>query len=391
MALVLPFLLLSLPILVVPYTPFYRGTKCLSYYTEPQCPVRGVCDPHDHCVLWGTGSFNWEFEDRFHHYDYMNYYAPPTLPPDVIYANRTRYVIHPYAPPNTRMCRDIDVPGFWWGGQWHFGNETSQALDPQCVFQRLKRRDIIECLHGKKVLFMGDSLVRQVFLRLVFYLRGYESVMEHYFHMDAAYTYFNDASDSLLVDKNAISVYGRPLNPNEVFTVGFAWYREPDDYVKVLNTSSPDYAIFGGLFTPTKGDDCGSITRSAVERMVQFGSATGKPSRLLLQMPHTGVHSSALLDGYASRARALVGKLRGANLPTRIDIVPVDVMSVKSTFLRNELEFRSGWPTGLHYQCSFLGEYPVPIHAFKTPPDYDCRDLMNFNTLMLMLNSLCAK
>lgn len=38
-----------------------------------------------------------------------------------------------------------------------------------------------------QVVFMGDSVMRQIFLRLVWFLRGFEEVVEHYFHSNAIY------------------------------------------------------------------------------------------------------------------------------------------------------------------------------------------------------------
>ena len=57
-------------------------------------------------------------------------------------------------------------------------------------------RDSLRCLAGRALVFEGDSTVRQLFLRLIWWLRGVPQLVEHYFHQGAIYV-FNETHDEL--------------------------------------------------------------------------------------------------------------------------------------------------------------------------------------------------
>ena len=55
---------------------------------------------------------------------------------------------------------------------------------------------ILRCLSGRVLVFEGDSLSRQLFLRTIWHLRGIPTLIEHFFHQHAVYI-FNSTHDEL--------------------------------------------------------------------------------------------------------------------------------------------------------------------------------------------------
>jgi hypothetical protein len=67
---------------------------------------------------------------------------------------------------------------------------------------------VAEAAKGGAVLFSGDSMMRQVFLRLIAHLRGQnaEPLGDHYFHFDAVYVVISDGYDALVpLPKNTVT------------------------------------------------------------------------------------------------------------------------------------------------------------------------------------------
>ena len=49
--------------------------------------------------------------------------------------------------------------------------------------------EIHQCFIGKRIVFQGDSMIRQIMTRLVFYLRMYPTMCEHQYHFGTARYY----------------------------------------------------------------------------------------------------------------------------------------------------------------------------------------------------------
>lgn len=73
--------------------------------------------------------------------------------------------------------------------------------------------DVLSCLAGQLLVFEGDSLTRQAFLRLVWWLRGTTHMVEHYFSQHAAYT-FSATDDSFVIfGEQPMRTFSRPTDP----------------------------------------------------------------------------------------------------------------------------------------------------------------------------------
>ncbi|KAL1530066.1 hypothetical protein AB1Y20_000988 [Prymnesium parvum] len=65
-------------------------------------------------------------------------------------------------------------------------------------FTDFDHRDVVQCLTRRVLLFEGDSVVRQLFMRAIWYFRQLPIIIEHYSHRDMVYSIHED-SDSLHV------------------------------------------------------------------------------------------------------------------------------------------------------------------------------------------------
>ena len=80
--------------------------------------------------------------------------------------------------PTAKLCSNFDNGSFV-HGKWVV------AGGGDCAIQWLRPLELRSALRNLTLVFMGDSLVRQLFLRLVSYLRGIPDQLERPFHTDA--------------------------------------------------------------------------------------------------------------------------------------------------------------------------------------------------------------
>jgi hypothetical protein len=71
-------------------------------------------------------------------------------------------------------------------------------------------------------------MIRQLFLRLVWHIRGIENIIEHFFHNNAFYA-FNETHDYFHMRSTYTSNKDKILNP--IFVADFIW----DDYNEYIN------------------------------------------------------------------------------------------------------------------------------------------------------------
>ncbi|ORC87339.1 uncharacterized protein TM35_000221380, partial [Trypanosoma theileri] len=87
--------------------------------------------------------------------------------------------------------------------------------------------------NGRGILITGDSMMRQVMMRLMFFLRGEEVFSEHYFHHDGLYVVFEDR-DELIIELKC--------QHNSLLDTYFPGYRTPS----TENSTCPHAAQLGG-------------------------------------------------------------------------------------------------------------------------------------------------
>ncbi|KAG2492100.1 hypothetical protein HYH03_009592 [Edaphochlamys debaryana] len=363
---------------------FYTPTACGAAFPGG-CPLPEVCPQGTNCIVPAAGMYNWSAEGQAF-YSYMNAY----------WKGFTDSTVNNWEMKRRTMCLHTDAPGYWWAGQWQPGAQGPQ----DCAWHRLPRRTIVEFLTGKKVWFHGDSQTRQIFFRLVGYIRGQEGVMEHYYHRPAVLSYYYNDTDSFQVDDgNARLDLTSDLAPGERFRIMFMWEPQTITADLILSGTPPDILLIGGLQQRTWGPDAGNGTREAIEGLVHRLAASGprpRPLHVFWNMWADGDtytaerqdHISVEAREYGKRARELYGRIKHVASNFNFQILPYDTMSgAPSPYVRNEEELGAHFRGGLHYACSAQAEFPMAMRTFKTPPNLDCRDGFDLQLSLLLLNS----
>eukprot|EP00755_Sulcionema_specki_P025332 Sspe_Gene.83067::Locus_54489_Transcript_1_1_Confidence_1.000_Length_988::g.83067::m.83067 len=137
----------------------------------------------------------------------------------------------PKAPPH---CTYRDVRRALGTGRWV--DEQTYEI-PSCTLHTYSRREALRVLRGKRLLFTGDSMVRQLYLRLIASFRGEETFIEHFYHQDSYYA-MSDVDDTLLI-MNGVPEKS-PLKGEVRFEMLFQWDPFPRTYRKDFAALRPD-------------------------------------------------------------------------------------------------------------------------------------------------------
>jgi len=124
-----------------------------------------------------------------------------------------------------------------------FNIESGFEPDKRCECGVDVARQSWQGLFGKTIVFVGDSMARQIFLRAIGLLRGQEQVFDHYFHCDADYT-FDSSGDCLHVS----CIRDAPCLPKQTQHAGamkFIWAQseQKEHKMSVVERLSSDPSI----------------------------------------------------------------------------------------------------------------------------------------------------
>ena len=90
------------------------------------------------------------------------------------------------------------------GLKWHSPTSVSPShCLPSLPMRWLGRAEIEQCARGRLLIFQGDSLTRQLFNRLIWWVRGIPAVVEHYYQEDAYYSFSEQAGDTFTLRKQS--------------------------------------------------------------------------------------------------------------------------------------------------------------------------------------------
>lgn len=173
--------------LALKYTPVYVGTQCVKGAYDPTgCPVAGACTygTTDSCLLWHRGVF--------------------VEPPDWTAP----------ALPSPKSCRAAsDTAGTFVDRVW-----TPDKA--RCRLACFTPWQAARLLRGKRLLFSGDSLLRQLFMHFVAFLRTLDVVEQPFlFHHGASYQR-NQSADELCLEKDCLGENSDAEQPNSAFDSG---------------------------------------------------------------------------------------------------------------------------------------------------------------------------
>ena len=99
---------------------------------------------------------------------------------------------HP-SPCGQRCCRADHEGAFANRGLCIYGTNASvydfQPIDNTCRYQSISRGQVLHYLHARRAIItvIGDSMMRQFFLRLVMMMRGQQRLLDYHLHTHAQY------------------------------------------------------------------------------------------------------------------------------------------------------------------------------------------------------------
>jgi len=277
--------------------------------------------------------------------------------------------------PTARRCRSCECDGRLSGGvngswvsplQWRPGGCEKSAT--------MSRVEAHTCLQKTPLIFAGNSMTRQMFLRLIWWLRGFDGVWDHYIHQDAIYT------KSRFDDELRWS----PSLANELLALRKAVAEED---MKVLfflqaglGSSNPE------IMTLAKQGKA-AVIRGEFGRFTVFWD--GNEEKLSLDT----MNDCAGAPHYFRRNILRVATSAG---PRSLPLDPIGA--------QRKWDIPGGWTTRLkwrkanltadddaHFQCGVEPMFPKCPSAWKMPLNGDCRDILNLNAVLAMLKRVCRK
>jgi len=215
-----------------------------------------------------------------------------------------------------------------------------------CQLKWLQPRELRSALHDKTFIFEGDSIVRQLFLRLIFHVRGIPEIVEHPFHSDAVYA-FNDTHDIFTVG----STFNAAALPNPRFISQFDWNPGVDNYPPPF--SNYTLRVFGFHYWVNDA--------TFLQRIVRFGN---DKRDMYMTTPPTDLHFDAKNQWVQQKSH-----------------LPLEAMYDSQVFKRNAED-------NMHFQCTFLSLAAQQISgsSIKAPSTGDCRDMVSLNMIQMMIH-----
>ena len=350
-------------------TPFFSGVRCFPNceYSTGSCPATGVCLPNSSCVLWRLGEFA---------------PSPSQLP---------------MPPP----CTAVDTAGtFDAAGAW------VPAPGGPCTPTVFSPAQAYAVLRGRHVAFGGDSLMRQLFIRLVAHLRGFSAAADRAFHVPALYRR-NATHDSLHIAFRPQSGEGAaqppPLPRREPVTVDevlltFDWapshnaahadgvpFSTPVEELLASADAAPPIVVYGVIYWR----DAASLD----DELAALQALAARSSRLLwVTTPEEPGASAARNAEYAARNAAMRAWAATQTPAGRVRVLPLDALAAAAKARGPELR-----PGGVHFGCTLrdgrgsdMGAY---AHAFApmvadAQTKADCRDVVDLALAQLLLNAM---
>ena len=284
----------------------------------------------EHCMIWKSGTFFYALSNHYIHHNVDQSYSQ----------NESRI---------TSYSTNFTFVNETWANPYAISVNDSTSIIPWLSFNQLRHH-----LNGFHFVFQGDSMVRQIFLRMIWHIRGLDIIIEQSFHRDAYYT-FNASHDML-----SIGVGERESVYEPTFTAEFIWdpvLENTTTFELYVNSTNVVYVV-SLLYW--------ELRYYRGEILEKFRS----PHTLFVSIPSYGNHKIAtMVINYRN------GWFRNQGL-----YLPLAEMAETQVFLRNKED-------GMHFQCS-SPDGPVKVvkdePTFKAPSNKDCRDMINLNLVMIL-------
>ncbi len=294
----------ALALLHVTPEPIYEGLECH--------PSR-VGTPPGGCMLWRTGKFRRGLRDLV---------PPPPLPSGAC------------GKPATTFADGRFDSGHWRPGLCELSSLSSEALRA--------------VLSGRRVLFQGDSMLRQMFNALVSMVRGDQNIVDPWFHSNATYS-FNETSDAYVC---AATEPGTGAQPDAAFIAGFVW--DP----QMSAVSAIDFAAWDAV----------------IASPIHWSEGTGFAALRALEAEAATIYVTTPASTHIGNVNI---SARNAWISQHAPhFVPLSEMDAAGMYARDT-------PDNQHFQCQSLAPLGQHVlHAeFKMPPTGDCHDTVNRNAV----------
>ena len=321
------------------HQPIYNGILCHNTSFLPNCHelYPRLCIGGSDCVLWESGTF-----------------AVRISPNNSVAVESKRSVNDSLKskcfsePLMSRSCKTFRG-GRFFNGKW---------AKKDCDFPIQYGSDFRKRLAGRHIVLIGNSMLRQVFYRLVWHCREIDEIIEHFFHTDAFYA-FNSTHDYLGIGRNYSASSSDLLNP--MFIIDFIW-DSTGYYLENPHETNADLRVIGSTYF-------NFVAQKVINQMRNISNE----STLFMTMP--------IVNWKPRRKNVIRGNLSQINTwieSENIYHLPLSEMADTHVFGKNVLD-------DLHFQCSFMSLSDKQVdYNIKMPASGDCRDIMNLNVVMML-------
>eukprot|EP01061_Rhynchopus_euleeides_P038930 TRINITY_DN66765_c0_g1_i1.p1 TRINITY_DN66765_c0_g1~~TRINITY_DN66765_c0_g1_i1.p1 ORF type:complete len:269 (+),score=68.96 TRINITY_DN66765_c0_g1_i1:35-808(+) len=254
------------------------------------------------------------------------------------------------------------------------------------MMPHLTRDAILSALRGRRIVFSGDSMVRQMYLRLIELIRvdrpalePFLDFAEHFYHENSYYA-ANRTADALIIGRDFPQAGRLPIQ-DPVLELLFVWDPQPNQYSKLpftlLNTTD---IIAAHMYWWTEAQGFSSIDSYVSEVGDFMRNATGGVRFFYMTTPRA-LPPSAIGNLHARNAyvKSKWDELRHP----QVNVLDFASFTSKRSFPRTR--------DGMHYQCSFRRGYPKAIKLRKSKIlDGGCGDTVNRNWAHVLVAALSA-
>jgi hypothetical protein len=328
-------------------THYFQGTSCPPYNEWPaaECPLPGTaCYPGSNCSQFTTGRFSAK---------HLNFSPDPNRPV---------------------KCTDPDTPGGAQNGRW-------VADDRTCTFHWHGLGETVKCLKQVRLLISGDSILRALFHRLITYIRGFPSIIEHGFWGSAAYV-LNGTEDWYLPHSRLPP--SRPASPT--VEVEFLWSNK-NFSVAGIKRKKADVILLGLNYH--RLDNLSNIPL-VLDEIVRAASPKHMYWVATAYLHQNKTHrnfQAQWIEAVGQRNAIMRAWVKTARVkwPTiSFGIIPLDAIATQ--FARSN--------DYLHFHCWVpRSNLPKPISSMVSwvaDTDSRCQDLAGLNVIQLLLNMICT-
>lgn len=284
---------------------------------------------------------------------------------------------HPL-PADELRARACDAPLLNGEGSWvENATWSPQACAADGRRLALTRATLLRCVAGRVVLFEGDSFTRQLFLRLIWWLRGSPTIIEHYFHRDAAYE-FDENGDRFEIISEEFKKSPADWRPHRAVSFDEKLSSLNERLESVLKAHPRRkganflFRLYGRGELYSKFADSPRLVAGIVGRFTQFEVRSRNTTASLSLDVMNGFKQTLPLSRmkrYAAQGRWPRNSMRvGRWPPLKADGTVEDV----------------------HLQCTFGPMYPADVSGWKWPANGDCSDVLGLNAVTTLMSRACA-